>query len=172
MALKNDEEATLNWLTEADLPDVLPAVNSVIREDKYLLIVHEITNLDAECEWFRQAAKAGMRYLVARVGGKVVGGASLEPHNGKRAHIAEFGIYVIEGYRNLGLGTALTKEFVDVARKNGFQIVQLSAFANNKRAVHVYEKCGYRQCGKLTRDIKFADGTYADRILMEQVLLT
>jgi RimJ/RimL family protein N-acetyltransferase len=167
VTLKNGQDASLSWLTEADLPEILPPVNSVIREDKYLLIVDEITDLDAECQWFRQAATAGMRYLVARIGGKVVGGASLEPHNGKRAHIAEFGIFITESYRNMGLGTALTLEFIEIARKSGFQIVQLSAFGTNKRAIHVYRKCGYKKCGKLTRDIRFADGTYTDRILME-----
>jgi RimJ/RimL family protein N-acetyltransferase len=34
----------------------------------------------------------------------------------------------------------------------------------------VYEKCGFRKAGTLTRGIKFLDGTYTDEILMELLL--
>lgn len=170
VALKNGQTASLSWLEEGDLSEVVAAVNSVIREDKFLLIVHEITDLESERRWFRLAKEAGMRYLVARVNGKVVGGASLTPFNGKRAHIAEFGVYIIKNHRNLGLGTIFLNEFIEVARKSGFQSLQLSAFSTNRRALHVYRKCGFKRCGKLSGDIKFADGTYADRILMEHPL--
>lgn len=111
-----------------------------------------------------------MLYLVARVEGKVIGGASIHPHTDKRVHVAEFGIYICDGYRNLGLGTALTETFIKIARKHGFEILQLSVYATNKRAFHVYKKCGYKECGRLTRDIKFPNGTYTDRILMELLL--
>jgi ribosomal protein S18 acetylase RimI-like enzyme len=67
----------------------------------------------------------------------------------------------------VGLGTELTKAFVEVAKEHGFEILRLSVFATNKRAFHVYKKCGYKECGKLSHDIKFLDGTYTDRILME-----
>ncbi len=170
VALKNGQSASLSWLEEADFAEVVAAVNSVIREDKYLMMVNEITDLESERRWFRQASESGMRYLVARVNGKVVGGASITPFNGKRAHIAEFGVYILKTHRNIGLGTIILQEFIEVARKSGLQVLQLSAFSTNRRAIHVYRKCGFKKCGKLSRDIKFADGTYADRVIMELLL--
>ena len=169
-ALKNGKLASLSWLDEADLAEVVAALNSVIREQKYLLQVHEITDLDAERRWFLDAEEAGMRYLVARVDGKVVGGANITPRAGKRSHIAEFGIYIIKTHRDLGLGTILTRAFIEFAKKSQFEIIQLSLFSTNKRALHVYKKCGYKKIGKLTHDIKLPDQTYTDRIIMEQLL--
>ena len=67
----------------------------------------------------------------------------------------------------MGLGTELTKTFIEIARKSRFEIIQLSVYTTNERAFHVYKKCGFKECGKLTHDVKFADGTYADRVLME-----
>jgi L-amino acid N-acyltransferase YncA len=168
--LSDGRTATLDWLKENDLPDIVEALNSVIREGKYLFVNSEITNLDEERRWFERGTKEGMCYLVTRVDGRVVGGASIHPRAEKRAHTAEFGIYIRRGYRNLGLGTTLTKEFIRIGKKQGFEILQLSVHATNKRAFHVYKKCGYKQCGKLTRDVKFLDGTYTDRILMELLL--
>ena len=66
--------------------------------------------------------------------------------------------------------TAMLKEFIEIAKKRGFEILQLSVFANNTRAFNVYKKCGFREIGRLSRDIKFLDGEYTDRILMELLL--
>jgi len=165
--LTDGRTATLDWLRRDELPEVVEALNSVIREGKYLLMNKEITDMEEERRWFERSIKEGMLYLVARVEDKVVGGASIHPHTDKRAHVAEFGIYVRDGYRNFGLGTILTEAFIEIARKKGLEILQLSVYATNKRAFHVYKKCGYIECGRLTRDIKFLDGTYTDRILME-----
>jgi RimJ/RimL family protein N-acetyltransferase len=165
--LKDGRKATLDWLKEDELHEVTEALNSVIREGKYLFMNSEITDMEEERRWFERGTKEGMRYLVAKVDGRVVGGASIHPHTDKRSHVADYGIYIRDGYRNLGLGTVLTRELVEIAKKQELEILQLSVYATNERAFHVYKKCGYRECGRLTRDIKFLDGTYSDRILME-----
>ena len=103
-------------------------------------------NLFADYKHFRRNhkhsaryTKAGMIYLVARVGGKLVGGASMHPQTDTRAHVAQFGIFIRDGYRNLGLGTAMTTAFIEIAKKRRFEILQLSVFANNTRALDVYK---------------------------------
>jgi RimJ/RimL family protein N-acetyltransferase len=168
--LKDGRTATLDWLKEEDLPEVVEALNSVIREGKYLFMNNEVTDMEEELRWFERGTKAGMLYLVARVDDKLVGGASIHPRTDKRSHVAEYGIFLRDGYRNLGLGTILTETFIEIAKQRGFETLQLSVYATNERAFHVYKKCGYKKCGKLTRDIKFLDGTYTDRILMELLL--
>lgn len=170
LSLRDGRVAVLDWLTEEDLPKVVEALNSVIREGKYLFSNNEIIDMEEERRWFERTVKTGMFYLVARVEGKVAGGASIYPKTDKRAHVAEFGIFICEGYRNSGLGTAITEEFIEIAKKRGFEILQLSVFANNKRALKVYKKCGYKEIGRLSRDIKFPDGEYTDRILLELLL--
>jgi len=165
--LTDGRTVTLDWLRRDELPEVVGALNSVIREGKYLLMNKEITDMEEEHRWFERSIKEGMLSLVARLQGKVIGAADIHPLTDKRAHVAEFGIYIRDGYRNLGLGTTLTKTFIEIARKHGFEILQLSVFATNKRAFRVYKKCGFKECGRLARDIKFLDGTYTDRILME-----
>jgi RimJ/RimL family protein N-acetyltransferase len=165
--LKDGRTATLDWIKEDDLPELVEVLNSVIHEGKFLFMNNEITDMEEERKWFQRSMKAGMLYLVARVEGKIIGGASIHPFTDKRLHVAEFGIFIREGYRNVGLGTELTEAFVQIAKDHGFEILQLSVYATNQRAFHVYKKCGYKECGKLSRDIKFLDGTYTDRILME-----
>jgi len=168
--LEDSRIAELDWLKEDDLSEVVEALNSVIREGKYLFMNNEITDMEEERRWFGRSIEGGMRYLVARVNGKIVGGAAIHPRTDKRSHVAEYGIYIREGYREVGLGTILTKEFVEIAKNQGLEVLQLSVYDTNKRAFHVYKKCGYRECGRFTRDVKFLDGTYTDRIMMELIL--
>jgi RimJ/RimL family protein N-acetyltransferase len=67
----------------------------------------------------------------------------------------------------LNLPSALV---VEVARKQELEILQLTVYASNERAFHVYKKCDFRQTGRLTKGIKFLDGTYTNGILMELLL--
>jgi L-amino acid N-acyltransferase YncA len=97
-----------------------------------LFMNNEIADMEEERKWFERSTKAGMLYLVARVDGKVIGGASIHPRTDKRAHTAEFGIYIRYGYRNLGLGTIMTKAFVEIAKKHGIEILQLSVYARTR----------------------------------------
>lgn len=99
-----------------------------------------------------------------------MGGGCIFSKKNKSAHVATYGAFIGKDYRNLGLGTILTKELIEVAKGFGFEIVQLDAFATNTRAFHVYQKCGFREIGRLTNDIKFSNGAYNDRILMELLL--
>ena len=168
--LKNGKIASLDWLKEDNLLEVVDALNRVIREGFYLFRNDEIKDIKEERNWFKQSKKEGMQYLLVRVDGRVVGGASIHPQKYKRAHVAEYGIFICKGYRNQGLGTELTKTFIEIAKKQGIEILQLSVYATNKRAYGVYKKCGYEEYGRFTGDIKFSDGTFTDRILMERFL--
>lgn len=165
--LKGGHSAELSWLRAEDLPEVVEALNSVIREQRYLLMNDEITDMEEERRWFERGKTSGRLYLVARVDGKIVGGASIQPQAHKRSHIAEYGVFIRRGYRNKGLGTLLTRAFIEIAERREYETLQLSVYTTNKRAAHVYKKCGYKECGRFRNDIKFPDGTYTDRILME-----
>jgi RimJ/RimL family protein N-acetyltransferase len=127
----------------------------------------QITDMEREHEWFERGTKEGMLYLTARVDGKLVGGAGLHPQSDKHAHIASYGIFIGKNYRNLGLGMLMTKEFVEIAKKQELEVLQLSVYASNERAFHVYKKCGFKEAGRLAKGIKFLDGTYTDEIIME-----
>lgn len=165
--LVDGRRVTLDWLKKEDLSELVKILNDIIREGRYLFLNSQITDMNRELQWFEQESKEGMVYLTARVDGKLVGGASIHPQTDKRSHVALYGIFIDKHYRNLGLGTLLTKEFVEIAKKQGFEILHLSVYSNNERAFHVYKKCSFKEAGRWTKGIKFLDNTYADEIIME-----
>ena len=129
----------------------------------------------SQLAWFEQNAKTGILkqdfFLIARVDGKVIGGANVvsapQAQATNRAHLAGYNIFISKNFRDLGLGTILTKELIEIAKQHGVEVLQLSVYESNERAFHVYQKCNFKQAGRLTRGAKFPDGTYTDEILME-----
>jgi putative acetyltransferase len=97
---------------------------------------------------------------------RIIGRAVLT-HNDRPSvrHRAEFGIVVHDDYQNQGIGTELTKFMLDVARRHGLMKVTLEVFSENKKAINVYEKCGFTKEGLLTNHYFFR-GRFYDVVLM------
>jgi ribosomal protein S18 acetylase RimI-like enzyme len=105
-------------------------------------------------------------FIVAEVDGKLAGTAQVDrPENKIFHHYGRFGIAVAKEYRGIGLGSVLIKTILDECRKDGFKMIDLLVFANNSRAIHLYEKFGFKEVGKTPNKI-YRDGKFIDDILM------
>ena len=58
----------------------------------------------------------------------------------------EFFIFIQKGFRNLGIGTALSGVMKKVAQEAGCQKVVLTVRTANRRAIKVFEKVGFGFC--------------------------
>ncbi|MEA2089201.1 MAG: GNAT family protein [Thermoproteota archaeon] len=97
---------------------------------------------------------------------RIVASATLSFHaEPSLIHKAWLGIAVHDDYQNRGLGAALTRFILEIARKKGLKKVYLRVSRGNKRAVHVYEKCGFKTEAVL-KDARFIDGKYCDELYM------
>lgn len=61
----------------------------------------------------------------------------------------------------MGLETAMINHLLDIARKKGLKKVYLLVNTTNRRAIHVYEKCGFRIEAKLEKE-HFREGGFGD----------
>jgi len=80
-------------------------------------------------------------------------------------HKAEFGITVHDSFQNKGLGTTLTKYMLEIARRKGLRKVLLKVITENSRAIHVYEKCGFKVEARLEKE-NLVNGKYYDDYIM------
>jgi RimJ/RimL family protein N-acetyltransferase len=99
-------------------------------------------------------------------GERIIGRASLY-HDLSPAtkHRAEFGIVVHDDYQGRGVGTNLTLFMVHVARAKGLRKLTLDVFAENGRAVHMFEACGYGKEGLFQEHYWFR-GRFYDMVRM------
>lgn len=84
-----------------------------------------------------------------------------------RVRKAEFAIMIGDkSLWNKGIGGQVTKAVIDFGfRQLNLHRIHLDVLASNPRAIHLYEKMGFRQEGIL-RDYQFKNGQYIDVIVM------
>ncbi len=83
--------------------------------------------------------------LFAKVNGEIIGTASLNRKPNRMHHRAEFGISLKKAWWGCGAATVLAEGVLDFARKAGIEQVNLEVRSDNKRAIALYEKLGFRK---------------------------
>jgi putative acetyltransferase len=97
---------------------------------------------------------------------RIVGSASLSIIQREISkHTAELGIAVHDNFQNMGMGTALLKHLLDIARMKKLRKIWLLVNTDNDRAVHIYKKAGFEIEGKL-RNERYYRGRYGDEYRM------
>ncbi|MCQ2983107.1 MAG: GNAT family N-acetyltransferase [Treponemataceae bacterium] len=84
----------------------------------------------------------------------------------KTRHRYGLGISIRQEFCGLGLGSRMLQIAVETARKNGIEQLELGVFADNPRAIALYEKYGFKEWGRQPHAFKLKDGTYRDEIMM------
>jgi len=169
---KDGRKVVLRTPKWEDLDDLLELINSLVEEGAEIS-KNEKVSREAEIEWLSKTLasleKNEIFFLVAEVDEKVVGSSDIHPLGGFSKHVGVVGIIIKKGFREIGIGTEVLKTLVEQAQKMGLKILTLSAFATNKRALHIYEKAGFARTGIIPKK-HFKDGKYIDEIIMTKVL--
>jgi len=108
--------------------------------------------------------------LVAEIDGQIVGCAGLhrEPEL-RRAHSAQLGITVDQAWQGKGIGRALMTALLDTADNwLGVLRIELQVFADNARAIKLYESCGFVQEAVL-KSHGLRNGEYVDTLVMARL---
>ena len=112
----------------------------------------------------------GFLHLGAVIEGRVIGTIGLQrPTNARRAHVGDFGMCVHDAYQGRGAGSALLSALLEMT-DNWLNIrrMELTVFADNARAIALYEKHGFEREG-LHRDFAFRDGAFVDALAMARL---
>lgn len=112
--------------------------------------------------------RPGMGWWVAQEGPRLLGQLRIEPARLRRqSHVGHLEILIAETARNQGLGRALLERAITETRAAGhLKKIALSVFADNTRALHLYQKMGFMEEGRRLREYSRIDGTWADDVLM------
>jgi RimJ/RimL family protein N-acetyltransferase len=105
--------------------------------------------------------------LIAHDGERIVGHLQISIGTSPRfREMGELIIYLHQEFQNLGLGAAMMKEGIGLARERGLHRVELGVIADNHRAIRLYEKVGFRREGVKRENYLGEDGRYHDEIIM------
>ncbi len=110
--------------------------------------------------------------LLAYNGAQLIGTASVRASDEKRiAHIGEVGISILKDYWGFGLGSVLLEEVIAWAHDSaGIRRLELTVQAQNKRAIHLYEKFDFQVEATMARGAVGDDGRFLDVLLMSVMI--
>ena len=106
--------------------------------------------------------------LVAVLDGRIVGSAGVTAVGSRRKvlHRARFGISILTEYWGLGIGRVLMESCIDSARRAGYAQLELEVVADNQRAVSLYRRAGFEECGRNPRGYRSASSGYQELVHM------
>ena len=73
---------------------------------------------------------------------------------------------VFEEVQGIGLGSLLMDEILDHAVKFGYEQIELEVRADNEKALSLYKKKGFEECGQIYHGFKLKNGEYVDLLMM------
>jgi RimJ/RimL family protein N-acetyltransferase len=155
-----------------DLGDFLELINSLVEEGADILRNEKVSReeeIDFMARVLSHLEKEETFFLVAEINGKVVAVSEVNRRSGYGSHVGVIGIAIRSGYRDLGIGREMMKTLEMQAQRMGLKVLTLTAFATNKRAIHVYEGVGFVQTGVIPKK-HFKNGKYVDEIIMTKLL--
>jgi len=78
----------------------------------------------------------------------------LEPHQHRMAHIAALGGVVIHpSFSGKGCGQRMLDGIISLGKEKGFLRIELGVSTINTKAIHLYEKAGFKKEGELKKYI-------------------
>ncbi len=132
-------------VSEQLVSDYLTMVNDYENVNRFIGGKHKTYTVEQEREWVRKklAEKAQVFSMLEKKSGGFIGNIELMDVNDS---VGELGIAITVARQNAGFGTEAVSAVIEYgARQLGLKRVFLRTSPQNSRAIHVYEKCGFRE---------------------------
>ena len=145
-------------------PETVPAAvaiwNQVVEDGVAFPQTEPLTEAEGAAFFAEQTLTA----VAVDEAGRVRGMYILHPNNiGRCGHIANASYAVDRSARGQGVGEALVRDSLRMAKAFGFGVMQFNAVvATNHVALHLYEKVGFTRLGIIPKGFRLPDGSFAD----------
>jgi len=164
--LRDGKSVELRLMTPDDAGLLNVFFRGIPSED-LLFLRRDVTDHTVTDQWAERVAKGSIETVLAISGGKIVGEASLHLSNTPwTEHVGEVRVVVDASMRQSGLGTRLTSEIFLVAIQRGIKKIVAEMTIEQKAAISVFQKLGFRVEGLLRNHVRDRGGTAHDLVLM------
>ena len=156
---------TIREYQRGDMSQAMGIWNEVVCEGVAFPQLEELTEQTAS-DFFDSQSYTGVAEDCET--GEVVGLYILHPNNvGRCRHICNTSYAVRSDKRGHHIGELLVKDSLVTGARLGFRLMQFNAVvAANVHALHLYERLGFTQLGRIPRGFLMKDGHYEDIILL------
>ncbi|MDM5334125.1 N-acetyltransferase family protein [Ureibacillus composti] len=138
--------------TSKDLSDILEIYNDAILHTT-AVYTYKPQTLGSRQTWYEQKKEAGYPILVFELDEKAVGFATFGPFRAWPAYkySIEHSIYVDKNYRKKGIGTALLKELIAIAKEREYMTLIAGIDAQNEKSIDMHKNFGFVYSGTIKK---------------------
>ena len=166
IALKDGSKATLRPLRKDDEKGFHELFLG-IPEPERMFIKHRVMDLKVIHDWCQNIDFGHNLPLVALIGGKIVGDATLHQQlGGWKRHVGRVSVLVHPEFRGRGLATRLVSEIIEIARGAGLEKVEAEFIGEQVAAIKMFALLGFSQIVRLDDYVKDMQAISHDYILM------
>jgi RimJ/RimL family protein N-acetyltransferase len=165
----------LKW---EDLDDCVTFINDLVgekdSEPNLGIVADRKQTREEEARWLANQItgieRGSIVSVVAEVRGRLTGNRSVTrgSYEDTKRH-GYLGIAISKKHRDRGIGLEMMRTLVNESRKAGLKSIELEVFANNPRAIHVYERIGFKEAGRIPKKM-LRNGKYIDSVVMAMEL--
>jgi L-amino acid N-acyltransferase YncA len=162
------KETTVRGATAGDAEAICAIFNTAIVERRSTFE----TTLRSAADFEARVDDARLPLLVGASEERVLSWAGLTPYSSRECYagIGEASVYVDDGARGRGTGTALTEALAGAAQERGFHKLIGKLFTDNAASIRLVERCGFDSVGLHRRHGKL-DGAWRDVLVVERLLV-
>lgn len=142
VTLADGTRALLRPLT-ADDKNALVALFDPITPDDLKLMRNDVRDRELVASWADHIDYKNVLPLVAIVNDRLVGDATLHFRSGPGRHVADVRIFLSKEFRRRGLGNAMLRATIDVARKCGLQQLVAEIVADQVKVINAFKQLGF-----------------------------
>lgn len=174
MMLKDGRPAILRAPQIRDAQAMIDLLRIATAETPFLSSYPEEITMSQEDEerWIAGHRDSPLTYdILCEVDGEIVGSCNLTRiKQEKMRHRATIGISIKQAYWNLGIGSALFREMIEIARGWGIEQLELEYMEGNTRGTRLYEKMGFRTVAERPNAVRLRNGTRLSEFIMIKTL--
>ena len=157
---------TLRLAEATDFDAYLDAFEAVATEGRWLGAEAPVDREARRSGFDRAISGDGAVLYLAHAGGDVVGAV----HAFLGGGVVDLGMFVVDGFRGAGIGSALLEAVIGWARRQNAHKISLAAWPTNHPAIGLYARYGFRVEGTRRRHYRRRNGALWDSVVMGLVL--
>jgi RimJ/RimL family protein N-acetyltransferase len=125
--------------------DALVALFASLNPEETQYFRSKVSNREVVANWAEKPDYARVFPLVAVVGDRLVGNSTLHLGSGYTRHVAEIRIFLDRAFRRRGIGSAMIKAQIEIARKLGLHQVIAEVVETRAQVIHAFERLGFER---------------------------
>lgn len=154
--------------TEADAEAIVAILEGIASERIYTAISRP-WSADQQRQHLASLSAREAIHVAETEPGAIIGYQPLElwaPTLDSMSHVGQIGTFLKPEWRRRGVGNALFRRAVDFARERDYLKFVIQVRASNTSAQAFYRRLGFRECGRLHRQVRIG-GQEDDEIVLE-----